>query len=57
MLQLMIVLVILAMIIFLWLKNKHDNRNIERHNRLVEKREALLEMLRKQNKDDNNYDN
>lgn len=40
---------IAAVMIFLWMKNKQDNRAIDRHNRMIEKQEELLEMLRNKN--------
>jgi hypothetical protein len=44
---------IAAVMIFLWLKNKQENRTVGRHSRLAEKQEALIEMLREKNKKGN----
>jgi hypothetical protein len=44
--------VIAAVIIFLWLKNKQENRSIDRKNRLAEKQDELIEMLREKNKNE-----
>lgn len=54
MVQVILFILIIAMLIFLWLKNKQENRSIERHNRIQEKQEELLEMLRKKNDNENN---
>jgi len=43
------VCLIAAIMIFLWMKNIQDNRAVDRHNRMVEKQEELLEMLQKNN--------
>jgi FtsZ-interacting cell division protein ZipA len=40
------VILIVAMVIVAYLKNKQENRTIDRHNRLEQKKEELLEMLR-----------
>jgi len=46
---------IAAIVVFLWLKNKQANRITDRHNRLLEKQEELMEMLKEKNdkQDDN----
>lgn len=46
---------IVAIVIFIWLKNKQQNRNTDRHNRMVEKREELLQLLKE--KKENNEQN
>lgn len=49
---------IVAIIIFMWLKNKQYNRSVDRHHRMVDKQEELLQLL-KDKKDSNepNIDN
>ena len=47
MVQVVLFIFIIAVAIFLWLKNKQENRSIEKHNRMLEKQDELLEMLRK----------
>jgi nitrogen fixation-related uncharacterized protein len=37
---------VVAVLVFIWLKNKQYNRNVDRHNRIADKQEELLEMLR-----------
>jgi len=56
MVKLILFIFILALGIFLYLKNKQENRRIDHHNRLAEKQEALMEMLRKKNETENNHD-
>jgi type II secretory pathway pseudopilin PulG len=46
MIQLVIIIIILAIAVFAWMKNKSDNRRAERHNRMLEKQEELLELLK-----------
>lgn len=46
---------IIAIAIFLYLKNKQENRAIDRRNKLAEKQDELIEML--QNKKDTTDDN
>jgi len=46
-----------AIVILIYLKNKQENRAIDRRNRLAEKQEELIEMLRKQNEKENKEDN
>jgi hypothetical protein len=43
--------------IFIYLKNRQDNRAIDRRNRLAEKQEELIEMLQKKNESENKKDN
>ena len=45
MVKLVLLIFILAFGIFLYLKNKQENRRVDRHNRLAEKQEELIEML------------
>lgn len=40
---------IVAAMIFFWLKNKQENRAIDRHNRIVEKQEELMKKLKEKN--------
>ncbi|MFT3678766.1 MAG: hypothetical protein QM791_00750 [Ferruginibacter sp.] len=40
--------------IFAWIQNKHDNRSVDRHNRLLEKQEELMRALK--DKKENNPD-
>ena len=42
---------IVAVAIFFWLKNKQENRVIDRHNRIAEKQEELVEMLKENNQE------
>ena len=46
------IILIAAIMIFLWLKNKQYNRSVDRHNRMVEKQEELVQLL-KDKKTDN----
>ncbi len=49
---------IVAIIIFIWLKNKQQNRSIDRHNRMVDKQEELLQLLKdKKANNEQNIDN
>jgi hypothetical protein len=50
------VILIVAIMIFFWLKNKQYNRSVDRHNRMVEKQEELLQLL-KEKKEDNKNEN
>lgn len=43
---------IIAMLIYGWLGRKQYNRSVDRHNRMVEKQEELLQLL-KDKKNDN----
>lgn len=50
------VLAIIAMLIYGWLSRKQYNRSVDRHNRMVDKQEELLQLLKDKNentKDDN----
>jgi hypothetical protein len=49
--------VFVAIGIFIYFKNKQDNRAIDRRNRLAEKQEELMEMLQKKNETENKTDN
>lgn len=40
---------IVAVMIFLWLKNKQENRAIDRHNRIAEKQEELMKKIKEKN--------
>jgi len=46
MIQLAGLILIIAIAIFLYLKNKQENRAIDRRNRLAEKQDELIEMLK-----------
>lgn len=48
--------IIAAFITFLVFKNKQANRMIDRRNRMAEKQDELIEMLRKQNETENKKD-
>lgn len=51
----MILIIILSVILFVYLRNRQENMSIDRHNRLVEKQEELMKMLKeKSNKEDEN---
>ncbi|HMO62872.1 MAG TPA: hypothetical protein PKC39_11110 [Ferruginibacter sp.] len=54
MIQLAIICIILAIAVFAWMKNKNDNRRIERHNRMLEKQQELLERLKNKNEQHDN---
>lgn len=56
MLQIVMIILIIAIGVYLWLKNKVENRRIDRQNRLVEKQNELMEMLRKQSEKENDND-
>ncbi|MGG9963597.1 hypothetical protein [Ferruginibacter sp. SUN106] len=43
------ILALLSMGLFIYFKNRQDNRKIERQNRLDEKREKLIAMLKEKN--------
>jgi len=46
MIKVIILIIILSVASFVYLKNKKENRSTERHNRLVEKQEELMKMLK-----------
>ena len=48
MITLIIITAIIATAMFIYLKNKMENRGIDRQNRLAEKQEALLQLLKEQ---------
>lgn len=54
MIPLILFILILAIAAFAWMKNKSENRNIERHNRLIEKQEELMKLIKE--KTENNFD-
>lgn len=56
MVKLVLLIFILAFGIFLYLKNKQENRRVDRHNRLAEKQEELIEMLSRKKETENNKD-
>ena len=45
--------IIAAVITFLFFKNKQENRMIDRRNRILEKQDEIIEMLRKKAEDEN----
>ena len=53
MVQLVGVIFVVAIIIFIYFKNKQANRAIDRRNRLAEKQEELIEMLKNKNEKTN----
>ncbi len=54
MIQLLIFIGIIAFAVLLYFNNKVRNRQIDRRNRLAEKQEELIQMLKEKNtKDDN----
>jgi len=50
MVEIILLIFIIAVVIFIWMKNKQDNRSIDRHNRMVEKQEELLRILNEKDK-------
>lgn len=49
---------IVAIVIFLYLKNDHNNRRAERHNRLVDRQEKLMSLIKeKTEKNEQSTDN
>ena len=46
MVQVILFIIVIAIAVFIWLKNKQENRGIDRRNRLAEKQEELIEMLK-----------
>ena len=48
---------IVALIIFAYMRNKQANRNDQRRQRLEDKKEELMEMLRKNNPEQENTEN
>ncbi len=53
MIQFIIVVAIIALAVLIYFKNRVENRRIDRINRLAEKQEELLDLL-KENKTDEN---
>ncbi|MFZ4770571.1 MAG: hypothetical protein ACOYLO_10360 [Ferruginibacter sp.] len=54
MITFIILTTIIATALFIYLKNKMENRSIDRQNKLAEKQEALFQLLKEKNKDDEN---
>ena len=52
MVQILVFIAIIAIAILLYFKNKVDNRKIDRINRLAEKQEELIELLKEKNKNE-----
>lgn len=46
MIEVLLVVFVIAVFVFIWLKNKQWNRSIDRHNRMVDKQEELLQLLK-----------
>lgn len=55
MIQILLVIFVAAVLVFIWLKNKQYNRSVDRHNRMVDKQEELLQLLK--DKKENNEQN
>jgi hypothetical protein len=51
------IVLIVAIAIFFWLKNKQENRMIDRRNRILEKQDEIIEMLRKKTEEENKENN
>ena len=49
MIQILIFIAIVATAVLIYFKNKVENRRIDRRNRLAEKQEELIEMLKQKN--------
>ena len=49
MVQILIFIAVIAIVVLLYFKNKVENRKIDRINRLVEKQEELIEILKEKN--------
>lgn len=45
---------IVAVMIFLWLKNKQENRAIDRRNKLIDRQNELIESLKENTKENEN---
>jgi large-conductance mechanosensitive channel len=54
MIQLLGLTLIVAVAIFIYIKNKQQNRANDRRNRLAEKQEELMKMLKNKNADNDN---
>ncbi len=55
MITFIILTTIIATALFIYLKNKMENRSIDRQNKLSEKQEALFQLLKEhKNRDDEN---
>lgn len=58
MIQILLVIFVVAVLLFIWQKNKQYNRSVDRHNRMVEKQEELLQLLKdKKTDNEQNTDN
>ena len=56
MIQLLFFIGIIAFGVLLYFNNKVKNRSVDRSNRLIEKQEALLQMLREKNTHEDNVE-
>ena len=54
MIPLIIFIAIIAAAFFIYLKNKIQNRTIDRSNRIIEKQEVLIRLLKEKNNEDEN---
>jgi 4-hydroxybenzoate polyprenyltransferase len=54
MIQILIFIAILATAVLIYFNNRVRNRKIDRRNRLTERQEALMHMLKKKNTHENN---
>jgi 4-hydroxybenzoate polyprenyltransferase len=52
MIQILIFIAIIATAVLIYFNNKVKNRNIDRSNRLTEKQQELIAMLKEKNKED-----
>lgn len=58
MIQILLVIFVVAVLLFIWQKNKQYNRSVDRHNRMVEKQEELLQLIKdKKNDNEQNSNN
>jgi cbb3-type cytochrome oxidase subunit 3 len=57
MVKIILFITIIAVALFLYLKNKQDNRAIDRRNRLAEKQEELIQRLTSAKDKKENTDN
>ena len=54
MIALIIFIFIIAAAFFIYLKNKIENRSFDRKNRMIEKQDELIQLLKEKNKPDEN---
>lgn len=46
MIEVLMAIFVVAVFVFIWLKNKQRNRSIDRRNRIVDKQDELLQLLK-----------